>query len=289
MPTEVTAAAAAETTTTLTAARQSSQLLQLLRLVLQGSIRDLGRYLVRGGDPNASVYQAAHTNIFCVSTEEYTGPRALTAMSLLAVCCFCNWAEQVSLLINAGADPDSDAGTDHSPMSCAAARGLIPVMALLTSKGAALHCEGYTPLMAASETGSLKAVKWLVQQGVNVTATALVPGQSGRTIPSSATASGSHLDVLHYLHARGAPFECTAAGQTQTALHEAAARGFVECLKFILTCGFAVDCRSSNGMTALHMAAQYGCRAIVDQLLDSGADIAARDDDDRHTPRACGV
>ena len=108
-PTQATAAE----TTTLTAPRQSTQLLQLLCLVLQGSIRELRRYLARGGDPHARVYQARHDGSFHVNSADYTGSGEVFDLSLLAICCLEKSREQASVLIDAGADPDSDAG--HTP------------------------------------------------------------------------------------------------------------------------------------------------------------------------------
>ena len=149
-PTETTAAAAAAAAagTTLTTARQSSQLLQILRSVLQGSTRDLRRYLAGGGDPNARVYQAIPGGSFYVSSEEYTGPGTVLNLSLLAVCCFKRVAEQVTSLIEAGADPDSDTGTATTPMCIAASLGDILTMTILQSRGVRADCSGYTPLMA---------------------------------------------------------------------------------------------------------------------------------------------
>ena len=72
----------AETTTTLTTARQSVQRLQILRLVLQGSVRELRRYLVRGGDLNARVYQSCHDGSFHVNSEDYRGSGEVFSMSL---------------------------------------------------------------------------------------------------------------------------------------------------------------------------------------------------------------
>ena len=86
--------AAAEITTTLTTARQSSQLLKLLRSVLQGSTPDLRRYLDRGGDPNARLYHTPEDGKVYVSSEEHTGSSALLTLSLLAACCASERSEQ---------------------------------------------------------------------------------------------------------------------------------------------------------------------------------------------------
>ena len=149
--------ATAAETTTLSAPRQSSQLLQLLRLVLQGSTRELRRYLARGGVPNARVYQDPRFNLH-VSSEEYKGPGAMQETSLLAMCCSRKWAELAVLLIDAGAHPDGDAGSSKtlSPMCLAALRGDIATFALLQSRGARVDCEGHTPLMVSCTHGTWK-------------------------------------------------------------------------------------------------------------------------------------
>ena len=278
LPDEVTAAE----TTTLTAPRQSSQLLQVLRLVLQGSVRELRRYLARGGDPNAKVYQDPRCN-FHVSSADYTGPDAVLEVSLVASCCSRNWTQQIGLLIDAGADPDIDVGTNVSPMYTAACVGNIAIIALLLSKGASVNCDGYSPLMVASWYGKLQAVKWLIDHGADVTAASLVPSLEGRLSATSATilaAASGHMDIVRFLHTKGAPFIAEAGGQINAALHEAASKGHTECVRFILSCGFAVDARTSNGLTALHYAAQSGQQTVIKQLLNVGADIHAEDAQD---------
>ena len=91
-------------------------------------------------------------------------------------------------------------------------------MALLKPKGAALECDGYTPLMAASEHGTLESVKWLLDRGARVDATALVPAseQSALLAVRSAViyaARRGHLEAVHMLHARGASFIAHAGGR----------------------------------------------------------------------------
>ena len=276
---------AAETTTTLTTARQSSHLLQLLRSILRRNTRDLKPYLARGGDPNARVYQARELiddGRCYVSCEEYTGPGDLKQVSLLTMFSSEGWLEQAFLLIEAGADPNSDAGTSLSPMCTAASMADMSMMTLLQSRGGSIHCDGFTPLMAASEAGKLEAVKWLLDHGANITAAALVPnwsGDPGTTTAMLRAALTGHLDILRFLYAQGAPFAAETGGRLQTALHEAAALGHYECVRFILACGFPVDFRDSRHLTALNSASLHGRQEVMELLLNSGADIEARGDD----------
>ena len=272
-------------TTTLTAPRQSSQLLQLLRLVLQGGSRDLRRYLARAGDPNARVYRALQNGSFYVSHEEYTGPGGMAEVSLLAASCFKGRAEHATLLIDAEADPDSDAGSSSfpSPMYAAASKNDVSLMTLLESRGARVDCDGCTPLMIASDLGKLDAAKWLVDHGADVSAATLVSTSKGGTIPTSAilgAALNGRMELLRFLHSHGATFIAEAGNRMHTALHQAAVNGHAECVRFILACGFNVDTKVAKGATALHAAARHGYQAITQLLLDSGANIEAADDVD---------
>ena len=118
------APASATETTTLTTARQSSELLQQLRSIISGRPLGLRRYLARGGDPNARFYQALQGGSFHLNSEEHTGPGAMVSTSLLQMCCFLKWTEQIGLLVEARADLDSDLGTGQSPMCTAASKGM---------------------------------------------------------------------------------------------------------------------------------------------------------------------
>ena len=273
------AEAAAESATTLTTVHQSSQLLKLLRLALPGSTRDLRRYLARGGNPNVKVYRARDDGSLHVSSEEYTGPGGMRHLSLLTVFALEGRAEQVRSLLDAGANPDSDAGLGASPMAAAASTGDIATMMLLHFKGAHVNCEGTsTPLMTSSESGHLAAVKWLVEHGANIAAAAHFPEMAGPMNATSAmlcAASRDHIDILRFLHSQGAPFIAEKNGQTETALHVAAWYGHERCVKFILACGFDVNTQRVGGYTALHQAAGMGHTAVMQLLIDAGGAINA--------------
>ena len=62
-----------------------------------------------------------------------------------------------------------------------------------------------------------------------------------------------------------------------TALHVAASCGHHEFVRFILACGFAADTRNSGGLAAMQVAAQFGELAVIEQLLQFGADIDVMD------------
>ena len=76
------------------------------------------------------MYKARHDGSFCVRNEEYTGPGEMRSMLLLVMCCLRQRIDHVSLLIDAGADPDSNAGTGCSPMCTASGQGNVAIMKL---------------------------------------------------------------------------------------------------------------------------------------------------------------
>ncbi len=63
-----------------------------------------------------------------------------------------------------------------------------------------------------------------------------------------------------------------------TALHRAAAKGYLDFTRILLFHGAAVDAVDREGRTPLHMAVLYGQRAIAKELLDHGADPTLVDD-----------
>jgi len=63
----------------------------------------------------------------------------------------------------------------------------------------------------------------------------------------------------------------------KTAATYAAGNGCVECMKALLAAGVAVNSRLDNDLTLLMWAAPYGQVAMVNYLLEQGADKNARD------------
>ena len=96
---------------------------------------------------------------------------------------------------------------------------------------------GHTPLMDAAKTGSLEAVKDLLNRGADLEA----KSEKGKT-----------------------------------ALHYAAANGYVEIVSLLLGQGAVVDARDKDWHTPLMLAAIYGCNHTVQSLVTNGADVGAK-------------
>ena len=78
-------------------------------------------------------------------------------------------------------------------------------------------------------------------------------------------------------------------------LRRAAAEGDVAELHALLTCGAEIDCADEEGLTALHLAAEFGRHEAVQLLVELGADLEACDDTGQtplvraHAPAYCHV
>jgi len=75
-----------------------------------------------------------------------------------------------------------------------------------------------------------------------------------------------------------------ASGQAATALGEAARYGYTELMQEFLQTGVGVNARNGGGCTALMLAASGGNAEAIRLLIQAGADVNARDDRNGRTP-----
>ena len=127
--------------------------------------------------------------------------------------------------------------------------------------------DGHTPLHMAASHGSLQTVGLLLKHGANP-----------NTIPSGCTITPVHVaakqgkyDIVSALLAHGADPNLPNGDRVFTSpLLAAAKRGFVRIVKILLEAGAAVACKTIDGYTVLHVAAQFrqaaAARCIIDFL-----------------------
>jgi ankyrin repeat protein len=150
--------------------------------------------------------------------------------------------DTADLLIGAGADVDAANDYGVTPLALACDNGAGAMVARLLEAGASPNAErstGETPLMTCARTGSLEAVWALLDHGAD-------PGASE-------------------------------SWRGQTALMWAAGEGHTEVARALIETapGVDVDARSSNGFTALLIAAREDAPELARLLLDAGADVNA--------------
>lgn len=98
----------------------------------------------------------------------------------------------------------------------------------------------------------------------------------GRSLALLAVLDAGDLDLLRWLHAKGAPLDDADNGG-RTPLSFAAANGQLDIVRYLLDNGAAVDRADVLQRTPLSHAALGGHRDIVALLNDRGAKVNARD------------
>ena len=71
----------------------------------------------------------------------------------------------------------------------------------------------------------------------------------------------------------------TTAKAPDISIHEAAAKGNIEAVNQHLEVGADVNARENNKWTPLHYAAYYGHKVVAELLITEGADVNAKSDD----------
>ncbi|KAJ3612297.1 hypothetical protein NHX12_020573 [Muraenolepis orangiensis] len=153
--------------------------------------------------------------------------------------------------------------------------------------------EGWIPLHAAASCGYMDIAEYLISQGANVG----VVNSEGETPLDIAEEEAMEELLQNEINRQGVDIEAARkeeervmlrdarqwlnSGQIQdvrhiksggTALHVAAAKGYVEVLKLLIQAGYDVNIKDYDGWTSLHAAAHWGkeeaCRILVENRCD---------------------
>ena len=170
--------------------------------------------------------------------------------------------ETVELLIRAGADVSVTNDYDVTPLSLACSNGNADVVEKLLNAGAnpEARTAGETVLMTAVRTGSVDAVKLLIAQGADLSATEL---ESGQTMLMTAAAE-AHPSLVQLLIARGADVHARSVVGF-TPLIFAIRAGDLKSVKLLMAAGASANER----LPALGRLDAYGRRALTDGAADT--------------------
>ena len=133
-----------------------------------------------------------------------------------------------------------------------------------------------TALSFAARTNRCDVISVLLDSGTDIEHL-----DSDAATPAMNAAWAGSLEALELLVARGAALE--QPGERSNMLHLAASKGHIECVRYILDMGLAVDSSDNHETTALMFASYDGHYEVATLLLDCGASVS-RYDEDGDTP-----
>ncbi|KAM9569905.1 protein phosphatase 1 regulatory subunit 12C-like isoform 4-T4 [Salvelinus alpinus] len=170
----------------------------------------------------------------------------------------------VQFLVESGSDVNRGDNEGWTPLHAAASCGFIQITKYLIEHGArvgAVNSEGELPLDVATEDAMERLLKAEIRkQGVDVD---MARREEERVMLADANAVLAGSGTL-------TPHPNTKA----TALHVAAAKGYIQVMKVLLQCGLDVDSGDVDGWTALHAAAHWGQQEMCSLLADNMCDMA---------------
>ncbi|KAJ8402956.1 hypothetical protein AAFF_G00362700 [Aldrovandia affinis] len=189
----------------------------------------------------------------------------IDGLTALHQACIDENLEMVQFLVESGSEVNRGDNEGWTPLHAAASCGFLQITKYLIEHGArvgAVNSEGELPLDVATEDAMERLLKQEIKkQGVDVDT---ARREEERVMLQDAMAVSGGRGTL-------TPHPNTGA----TALHVAAAKGYIQVMKVLLQCGLDVDSRDSDGWTPLHAATHWGQEEACSLLADNMCDMAA--------------
>ncbi|KAK3990419.1 ankyrin repeat-containing domain protein [Cladorrhinum sp. PSN332] len=182
----------------------------------------------------------------------------------------------VKLLLSRGANPNvKSVKNKRSPLHQASQSGHFEAVTVLLENGAvpdSTEEDGWSALMMACQEGHLNIISALLDRGAQIN----LLEKDGATGLWMAAQQG-HTAVVEFLLKKGARQLATHMAKRMP-IHQAAQNNHVEALKLLVEHGADINCRSdankqTGGITPLWLASQGGHDAIVEYLIEKGAEV----------------
>jgi ankyrin repeat protein len=177
----------------------------------------------------------------------------------------------VEYLLDKGANTDAVNNDGRIPLHLASQLGHVKVVKQLLDKGhksSARDKWGLSPLHRAAYKGHKEIVKLLLDAGFSVNSQ-----DYRKHTPLHGAAHQGHNDVIDLLISKGANVE-SASEQKKTCLHEAAKSGMAETVRHLVKLfKNIINNATSDGETALHIAAIFGHLPVIQELVWAKADV----------------
>ncbi|MGQ0636914.1 MAG: ankyrin repeat domain-containing protein [Planctomycetaceae bacterium] len=178
--------------------------------------------------------------------------------------------KQVAALLDKGVKPNLRDKDGDTPLTLAA-RNDLPMLELLLAKGADINYPDVigTALYRAALGGKQTIIEFLLAKGADI-------DKNVGLSPAAAAAISDHPDTAKFLISKGAQHDVL----TAALLGDAAALGrLLKADASLAKSGVSIGTR--NAVTPLHLATQGGHTDAVALLLDAGADIETKGQNDR--------
>ncbi|XP_052896824.1 protein phosphatase 1 regulatory subunit 12A isoform X2 [Anopheles moucheti] len=212
--------------------------------------------------------------------------------------CVAGDKEEVEWLLKNGADIDTANVDGLTALHQACIDDNLDMVEFLVQKGADVNRkdnEGWTPLHATASCGFLSIARYLIENGADLASI----NSDGELAVDLASSDAMEDLIQHHLDEQG--IDCDDARQAEerimlsdatkwlrtdssdcdkahpktgaTAIHVAAAKGYIGVLKLLLEGRGDIDRQDVDGWTPLHAAAYWGQKEATQMLLNASADI----------------
>ncbi|KAK4876964.1 hypothetical protein RN001_009470 [Aquatica leii] len=209
--------------------------------------------------------------------------------------------EEVLRLIEKGADIDTANVDGLTALHQACIDDNLDMVEFLVEHGSDVNRgdnEGWTPLHATASCGFLSIAKYLIEHGANVAAVnndgelpldiaecedmedLLQTEIDEQGVDCDAARSEEERimlnDAKEWLASNSALVNTIHPKTGATALHVAAAKGYVKVMKILIQCGADVDKQDVDGWTPLHAAAYWGQKESAQLLIENYTDMESK-------------
>ena len=163
---------------------------------------------------------------------------------------------------------------DYTPLHDAAGHTVVQVLIDAGADVDTQNDEGCSPLHSACESRELDIVKTLVRAGAGVRAA----NDKGETCLITAVHHG-RIEIVRYLVGLPEVDVNHRDDELKTALHYAVLEKYTDVVQVLIDAGADIDTQNNEGYSPLHSACRSGALDIVKMLVRAGAGVCVTDND----------